>query len=273
MSGSSKNKESGEDILPRPLNKSLNRTALADRIDASTVLFEVPLTSPTAKGSTYRIIVTNEMDEYDAPVAPADLLGTSAAALAARAGGGDDFQGTARKAAKISIADAPTEVFNDLQNLIATLPAIKTMANHKPPITTGANSNRVAEEKRNIRIRVWLYAASRENDNDFHLILGRAPGLTPKIYMTMELSGLPPASSPHFAKLKAARDAYKKFFKNNLPGTSYQHYVPPIPVEIEGSLFFDINHATGSRPGPQKLRPNMPTVWEVHPISKIKFEP
>ena len=34
-----------------------------------------------------------------------------------------------------------------------------------------------------------------------------------------------------------------------------------------------MSHATGSRPGPAKLRPNMPVVWEIHPISKIVFEP
>lgn len=256
--------------LPQPLSKPLGKKAL-ERIDQKLVLFEVPFTSPTSAGGKYRIIVTNEMDEYDKPVPPSELIATSAAALAAPHG--DDFRGTARKASKISIADAETEDFDDLQDLIATLPSIQAMANHTPPISKNADSKRVAEEKRNVRLRVWLYAASREDDNDFHLILGRAPNLTPKIYMTMELSGLPPSSNPHFGKLKAARDAYKIFFGDNLPGTSYQHYDPPFPVEIEGSLFFDINHATGSRPGPKKLRDNMPTVWEVHPISRIEFEP
>jgi hypothetical protein len=89
----------------------------------------------------------------------------------------------------------------------------------------------------------------------------------------MEVSGLPPANSPHFATLNAARDSYLEFFGDGLPGPSYDFYDPPIPVEIEGSLFFDMSHATGSRPGPSKLRPNMPVVWEIHPVSKITFEP
>ena len=102
--------------------------------------------------------------------------------------------------------------------------------------------------------------------------LGRDPDLDP-VYMTMELSGLPPTNSASHAKLKAARDAYKDFFGSNIQDTTYDFYDPPIPVEISGSLFWDASHATGSRPGPSTLRPDMPVVWEVHPISKIVFEP
>lgn len=193
--------------------------------------------------------------------------------MSAAAAGGDTFRGTARKTAKLSIANAPIVAFSDLQALIGSLAPESTMANHMPPITTAASSNRVAEEKRNVRALVFLYAASKEDDNDFHLILGRAPGSTPAVYLTMELSGLPPTSSPAFAKLKAARTAFKNFFGSDLPGSRYDFYSPPIPVEIEGSLFFDINHASGSRPGPASLRSRMPVVWEVHPITKIVFEP
>ena len=151
------------------------------------------------------------------------------------------------------------------------------MKNHEPPIDAhDPKSNRVEEEKRNIRVRAFIYAASREDDNDYHLILGRDPEKTPEMYMTMELSGLPPSSSSAFKKLKAARDAFKKFYDDNLegklPGTSYQFPDPPIPVEIEGSLFFDMTHASGTRPGPKSLKSRMPVIWEVHPITKMSFE-
>jgi hypothetical protein len=147
------------------------------------------------------------------------------------------------------------------------------MIAHEPPITTEQTSKRVSEEKRNVRVRAFLYAASREADNDFHLIIGRDPDRSPSLYMTVELSGLPPSSSSHFNRLKKARDDYKAFFGDNLPGMSYDFYDPPIPVEIEGSLFFDMSHATGSKPGPSSLRDDIPTIWEIHPISKIVFEP
>ncbi len=195
-----------------------------------------------------------------------------AAALAAPVSG-DKYVGTARKAAKLSIANAPLETFTDLSALINSLAAENTMVHHVPPITVADTSNRVAEEKRNVKVKVFLYAASREKDNDFHLILGRAPGLSPALYFTMELSGLPANSSGSFTKLKAARTAFKNFFGTSLPGLNYDFYSPPIPVEIEGSLFFDMSHATGSRPGPVSLRPKMPVIWEVHPITRITFEP
>jgi hypothetical protein len=91
--------------------------------------------------------------------------------------------------------------------------------------------------------------------------------------MTMELSGLPPDNKPSFEKLNAARDAFKAFFGGDLPGVSYDFYDPPIPVKIEGSLFWDASHAKGSRPGPKSLKSRMPVVWEIHPITKITFNP
>lgn len=187
---------------------------------------------------------------------------------------GDMFKGTSRKAAKLSISDAKQEKFTDVADLIASFVADKVMAKKKIP--TVATSKRVPEEERNIRVDAWIYAASVEDDKDYHLILGRDPAAGGKeMYMTMELSGLPPADAKSRPALEKARDEFKKFFAKhfagNLPGTSYDFYDPPIRVEVEGSLFFDANHATGSKPGPQSLRPNMPSVWEVHPISKIKL--
>jgi len=228
-------------------------------------------TFTSSRQRTYKIeTVTDDREEALRALPPGTRDVTPMAAAAAA---GDNFRGTARKAAKLSIANAPLETFTDLSALIASLPPHKAMVKHVPPIRTTANSNRVAEEKRNVKVSAFLYAASREDDNDFHLILGRAPGSTPAVYMTMELAGLPPASSAAFARLKAARDAFKSFFGGDLPGMSYDFYTPPIPVEIEGSLFFDMSHATGSRPGPASLRPKMPVVWEVHPITRIVFEP
>ena len=202
------------------------------------------------------------------PAAEHDVPAGAMAALA-----GDNYRGTSRKAAKLSIATAPVETFADVKDLIATLKAHADMVNHRPLITTTAASNRVIEEKRNIKLTTFLYAASREDDNDFHLIVGRAPGLSPATYFTVELSGLPPANSAAFPALKAARTAFTSFFGSEVPGSSYSFFTPPIPVAIEGSLFFDMSHAQGSRPGPASLRPKMPVVWEIHPISKIVFEP
>ena len=228
--------------------------------------------APEASASdttTYRILRTSETDPYDAPLQPAEV---ATLGLERFAGFGDAFRGNARKAAKLAIADAGVEAFEDIKDLIETLPTEEDMISHQPPITRDAESGRVDEENRNVHVRAFLYAASREDDNDYHLIVGRAPDREP-MYMTIELSGLPPQDSEHFSRLEAARAASTAFFGDDLPGASYDFYNPPIPVEVEGSLFFDMSHSTGSRPGPASLRPHMPTIWEVHPITNIVFEP
>jgi hypothetical protein len=217
---------------------------------------------------SYRIIRTNEVDPKDVPIPRSAVPAIGAAAIP-----GDAFAGTARKAAKLAVASGAAEKFQDLDALIDTLPSKTAMKKHQPPITKEAGSGRVAEEKRNVRLDAFLYAASREDDNDFHLIIGRDPASTPHIYMTVEVSGLPPKTSKSFTKLSGARKSFKAFFGKDLPGTSYDFYDPPIPVRVEGSLFFDMSHASGQGPGPASLRKNIPTIWEVHPVSKIVFEP
>ena len=219
----------------------------------------------------YRILRTTQVDPYDAPVSRRAIAAATAAAPAAAPG--DGFRGKSRKSAKLSIVAGKPDEFDDLKKLIRDLPDDADMADHDPPITTKPASVRVAEEKRNVRVDAFLYAASREDDNDFHLIIGRNPKRSPSMYMTVELSGLPPKSSKHFKRLSKTRGAYKTFFADNMPGTTYDFYDPPVPVTVEGSLFFDISHAHGPKPGPGSLRKDIPTIWEIHPISKIEFEP
>lgn len=223
-------------------------------------------------GTKYRVIETKEVDAYEKTGSVPGIM--SLAILAVKAlPQGDSYAGKERKAAKLSIAKAPTEKFSDLKALIASLVPDKTMKDHAPPITKAPTSRRVAEEKRNVRVRAFLYAASHEDDNDFHLIIGRSPKVKEPVYMTMEISGLPRSGNKSHATLKAVRAAYKDFFGAALPGFTYKYYKPPVPLEIEGSLFFDMSHASGSKPGPKTLRPNMPTIWEVHPVTAIVLEP
>jgi hypothetical protein len=146
------------------------------------------------------------------------------------------------------------------------------MASHVPPITRGQNSGRVAEEQRNVRFKAFLYAASRQASNDYHLEIGGAPNTKPGMLLTARISGLPPVNSPVYLKLKDAREAWEGFFGNNVPGISYSFYDPPIPIEIEGSLFFNITFVGRSDVGPSSLRADKKTVWEITPITKIDFE-
>ena len=143
----------------------------------------------------YRILRTDEVDATDAPLTAEERASIMATAAAAIRSTGDDFAGTARMAAKLSIADAPAENFETVAAVIATLPAKSDMVNHDPRIRDDRESERVVEEERNARLSAFLYAASRENDNDFHLIVGQNPQGQEEVYMTMEASGLPQASA------------------------------------------------------------------------------
>jgi hypothetical protein len=241
--------------------------------DPASVVEEIPFGGTEGVGGApaYRILRTTELDEYE------ELEGPELEAKKKKKKApGEQFGGTSRRVAKLSLINAQVEAFTDVSDLIDTLPDHADM--QALDISTDADSNRVEEESRNVRVDAFIYAASIEDDNDYHLIVGRDPEADGgPMYITMELSGLPPANMSSHAALKKARDAFKKyfadFFDGQLPGTRYDFYDPPIRVQIEGPLFLDASHATGGRPGPQSLRDDIPTVWEVHPIGKMKLFP
>src|SRR6185312_4808408 len=62
----------------------------------------------------FRIIRTNEVDAYEEAATSQEALNI---ALAEAAPVGDKFDGTARKAAKLSLANAPVKTFGDLKTL------------------------------------------------------------------------------------------------------------------------------------------------------------
>jgi hypothetical protein len=234
----------------------------------------------------YTILRTNQVDPYDTPmprsaVPPIGAPPVAAPAAAKPAPVGDNFEGSKRKAAKLSLGSAKkVEVFNDVTDLIATLPSKTAMKNHVPKISNAETSGRVVEEQRNVRIRAFIYAASLEDDNDYHVIIGRDPAKSPPVFFNMEISALPVGGPKRVVTLlKKVRNTYKAFFthpdppKRRLPGMTYDFYEPPIPIEVEGSLYFDMPHANGEGPGPDDLRADIPTIWEIHPVTKIVFEP
>jgi hypothetical protein len=58
-------------------------------------------------------------------------------------------------------------------------------------ITTRCDEVRVAAEKRMVVVVGYLYAAKKEGDNDYHLILGSKSCSNPDCFMTAEVSGVP----------------------------------------------------------------------------------
>jgi hypothetical protein len=239
-----------------------------------TLVPQVPASAAAARRAlsapSFAILVTNQVDPYDKPLSAAAISALRAQPFAPVS---DNFAGTKRKVAKLSISKAKMETFKDIGALAASFPSDSKMIKHKPKITDDAGTDRVEEEKRNVRVSAFLYAASRETDNDFHLIVGTDPKSAKLVCMTMEISGLPPKKAASFDRLKKTRDDFKNLLNNKLPGSGYHFYRPPIPITIGGSLFFDITHTKGGHPGPQDLRPNIPTIFEVHPVTEIAFAP
>jgi hypothetical protein len=214
----------------------------------------------SSKGRKYRIIDTGEKGEFfETERAPTTVTGATQP---------DDFDGNDRKTAKTSIADAPIETFASVKKFLGTLESDSDMLNLG--ISKDATSNRVTQEKRNVSVSGFIYAFKFETDNDFHVILGMDPDSGIEAYVNVEISGLP-QGGPNRAPLKTVRTAFKDFFTAQHTGFSstYKKFDPPIPVRIQGSLFFDVDHKAGVV-GPTGMRPT--TAWEIHPVTKIEFE-
>jgi hypothetical protein len=180
------------------------------------------------------------------------------------------FRGKDRKGPKTSIANAsPVQNFATLPALIATLPPDDAMRDHQPPLETDSNT-RLPEELRNVRVRAWIYDIKYEDDQDWHVIAGTDPAQTPKTYFNTEISGLPSQNAAAFQTLLQVRRSLADILNNDLPGPGHYHSYKddPIPVIVEGSLFYDIDHAPGVV-GPEGRRPK--TAWEIHPITRLEL--
>jgi hypothetical protein len=211
-------------------------------------------------GKIYARVHVPKTDDPETPE-----LARAAAATSA----GDNFTGSKRKAAKLSIASGSAKSFTDLGDILDSL--IPDSQMRAMNISSAPTSARLPQEQGVVTVTAFIYASSKETDNDFHCIVGRDPS-QPERFMNVEVSGLPPSSSKFFATLKAARNEYKVFFSatpDGLPGSGYDKYTPPIPIKVTGSLFFDVDHGAGTV-GPAGMTPT--TAWEIHPVSNIQFE-
>jgi hypothetical protein len=221
-------------------------------IDTVTTLTDQPDTAlvfKTPTGKYYRI--TYEL--VDSGITAARLDCTK-----------DDFFGDHRKAAKTSIATGTFSSYTVLTNFLKTLKADSVMEKH-PLIKPASTNNRVSDEKRNVKLtRVFMYAIKREDDNDYHIIIGDGKGN----FLNVECSGLPPVGTTYYSRLSKARKQVKDFF-GPVCMSAYRKFQPAMEVEVTGSLFFDIDHDAGAV-GPVGLRPK--TAWEVHPVTNIVFK-
>jgi hypothetical protein len=174
--------------------------------------------------------------------------------------------GTDRKAAKLSVAPGSTATFSTVASLLDTLPSDQSMLDHHPPISKDAKSPRVAEEQGNVQVDAFIYAAKKETDNDFHIIVGDDPDSGSGRFLNVEVSGLP-TGGEFKATLTAARQQFRDLVQGHLPvPTGYHRYQPPIPVTVTGSIFYDVDHLPGTV-GPSFAKPT--TAFEIHPVTSI----
>lgn len=177
------------------------------------------------------------------------------------------FRGKDRNGAKTSIASASMESFDSIEDLIAALPPDSEMLNLNPPLEKDTNV-RIAQERRNVRVKAWVYAIKYEADQDWHIILGTRPADATPTYFNAEVSGLPANNASAYKKLKKVRQTLAELFDWDLPSSGYWEY-EPFGVIVEGSLFYDIDHKPGVV-GPAATRPN--TAWEIHPLTKLSAQ-
>jgi hypothetical protein len=138
-------------------------------------------------------------------------------------------------------------------------------------ITRAPNSGRTSEEQHNVTVGAYIYAVSKESDNDFHLIVGDKNCADGGCFINVEVSGLPQQQGdPNFLALSAVRTKFLTFLGQHQPSRGYQKFAPPIAVTLTGSIFFDVDHPAGAV-GPAGLKPS--SAWEIHPLTDIVFEP
>jgi len=171
--------------------------------------------------------------------------------------------------AKTTIFLGPVEEFDTVGALIDSLPSNSKMK--AKDISHAPASARVDEEKRNIRVKAFIYAFKKEADNDYHVIIGDAPGTPNLRYFNVEVSGIPIAGTDENRdQLKAVRNTFKEAFNLGASGPgSYHKPNPPVPVRVTGSLFWDVDHQNPPLVGPASHKPKTP--FELHPLSAIEF--
>lgn len=214
-------------------------------------------------GPTVLAVVKDTGFREPQPAKPTGLM-----AARAKPNDGVSFAGTARKAAKLSIASGQPAT-RSLEDLITWCRSHDAgMRNHEPPISKDAKSGRLPEEEVNVTVDGWVHYAKKEADNDYHLIIGTSDNLDQSDLMNVEISGLPPHSSRAYSEVSTARTDFQQLFAAVLSQMTQAGYaqLTPTHVRITGSLFYDIDHPAGAV-GPTGHRAK--SAWEIHPITSF----
>ena len=210
-----------------------------------------------------RVTQTNHVDEAEA----AERASTPLKAVSPSSG--DIFAGTDRRDPKTSVATGGLKSFSTIAELRSSFPTDAFMKSLG--ITRAPDSERTLQEQYNVSVEGYIFAVSKERDNDLHLIVGDKDCAAGDCLITVEISGLPQdPADPSYPTLLAARTKFLAHFNNQQPSRHYKQFAQPIAVTLTGSVFFDVDHSAGVV-GPPGLKPS--SAWEIHPLTDITFEP
>lgn len=230
-------------------------TSLSDQKD-SVAFFKAP------DGNVYRITLNDEDGNFVLPTEESLIARDSLYCIT------DIYLGTKRKKSKTSFVVKTYKTFKTVAALKKTFIADSIMRSLSPAITSDSNSVRVTQEKRNVTITTaFIYAVSREDDNDFHVIIGDSLPYDVSKSITVEISGLPNPPNNATDSIQNTRTVFESFFGEKCSG-AYTVFSPPIKISVNGSLFFDIDHAAGII-GTGIYKPQ--SCWEIHPVNSITF--
>jgi hypothetical protein len=224
---------------------------------------------------TYKVMKTAQTPDESEDIIENNKSATTKPKVKNDACTSETFDGSDRKKAKLSFSTAREETFANLAAFLATLPSDASMGStHNPVIKTDSTSNRVKEEKRNVHVlHAYIFAFSRETDEDYHVIIGTTNNKSTAVFFNAEISGLPKPSSSSYTSIFNARKKFKDHFglNNNCQGGYVTRFIDnPVEVELKGSLFFDELHYVGHKiTGPPNAK--TATFWEIHPIKDIIF--
>ena len=182
--------------------------------------------------------------------------------------GGDIFAGRDRAIAKTHKATGEIRHFADFNSFYSSGLVIPDdqMLNYDPSITKLPESQRVSEETVNVTIdKVYIYGIYKEDDNDFHMIIGNGyTGAKMKLF-NAEVSGLPDDND---GLLGVRSKIIEQFGDIPCKSGAFKPVGTLIPITITGSLFFDVDHKAGVV-GFGIYKPT--TAWEIHPVTNIVF--
>ena len=181
---------------------------------------------------------------------------------------GDIFAGHDRAVAKTHPDTTQKKTFATVDALMASglLTSDTKMRNMNPPIPKDPTSPRVGNETKEVEItKAFLYGIYKEKDNDFHVIIGNGKSGSQMKLLNIEIAALPNDATI----LQAPRDTIiTRFGDLNCGDGAFKPVGTPIPIKVEGSLFYDIDHPPGAV-GFGIYKPK--TAWEIHPVKNIQF--